>query len=436
MWPAVGAGLGPGGLPAAVLLGGGGALPPPQPAVLSVHDRTVFVENSEAPPPGYVLARRWARSDLDADVEGLPAQPSGVALPRPRPAPEGSPPRPAPFPDDSQDYDPEESVFLLKCHWEAVRRHDTAARAARVGRFDERLAQLLGGAAARAGAAAQGPQQPGPPQQALQLQALQQQEPQQQALLEVKQEPQEAPAGALQPAAAEVAASQTAPAYGDASYWDARYAREPTCFDWYQTWEGLAPVLNAHFKQRDRLLHIGVGTSQLQADMVREGGYACIVNTDISAVAVAQMQALHSALPQLTYRVSDARSMPEFDDASFDGLLDKGTLDAVLCGPDAGANAAAVLEECARVLRPGGTLLVITYGDPSSRLPLLQQPSLGWAVSLYVLGKHADTGPALGPQLSPIIQGPIDTSTLGSLDRLAILDGVHYVYVCSKPAQA
>lgn len=52
---------------------------------------------------------------------------------------------------------------------------------------------------------------------------------------------------------------------------------------------------------------VGVGTSKLQADMVSAGGYASIVNTDISPVAVEHMAALHKACPQLSYRVGDVR---------------------------------------------------------------------------------------------------------------------------------
>jgi EEF1A lysine methyltransferase 4 len=40
--------------------------------------------------------------------------------------------------------------------------------------------------------------------------------------------------------------------------------------------------------------------------------------------------------------------MPEFGDASFDAVLDKGTMDAILCGDSAQANAAAMLAECSR----------------------------------------------------------------------------------------
>eukprot|EP00882_Tetradesmus_deserticola_P014799 GHRQ01015748.1.p1 GENE.GHRQ01015748.1~~GHRQ01015748.1.p1 ORF type:complete len:186 (+),score=50.25 GHRQ01015748.1:362-919(+) len=138
------------------------------------------------------------------------------------------------------------------------------------------------------------------------------------------------------------------PAYGEAAYWDQRYQREPTCFDWYQGFSGLEPILKRHVPMSANILHVGVGTSQLQAEMVQRGGYQRILNTDISSVVVQHMQDLHKGIPQLQYRTADARSMPEYKDGAFDAVLDKGTLDAVLCGQHAGDSATSMLDECSR----------------------------------------------------------------------------------------
>jgi hypothetical protein len=51
---------------------------------------------------------------------------------------------------------------------------------------------------------------------------------------------------------------------------------------------------------------VGVGTSRLQEGMVR-AGWQHIDNIDISSVAIAHMAQLHAQLPQLSYRVADAR---------------------------------------------------------------------------------------------------------------------------------
>jgi hypothetical protein len=60
------------------------------------------------------------------------------------------------------------------------------------------------------------------------------------------------------------------------------------------------------------------------------------------------MQQQHGGIPQLEYRFGDIRSLPEYEDGAFRSVLDKGTLDAILCGADAFASAAAALAECCR----------------------------------------------------------------------------------------
>ncbi len=40
--------------------------------------------------------------------------------------------------------------------------------------------------------------------------------------------------------------------------------------------------------------------------------------------------------------------MPEYKDGQFDGVLDKGTLDALVCGNGANKSAAEMLKECCR----------------------------------------------------------------------------------------
>jgi hypothetical protein len=41
--------------------------------------------------------------------------------------------------------------------------------------------------------------------------------------------------------------------------------------------------------------------------MVHQGGYREILSIDISSVAIQHMQEVHSHIPQLKYRVGDAR---------------------------------------------------------------------------------------------------------------------------------
>lgn len=87
-----------------------------------------------------------------------------------------------------------------------------------------------------------------------------------------------------------------------------------------------------------------------------------------------------------------------------------------------------------RVLQPGASLLVVTYGEPAARVPLLTQPGMSWRVSMYVVGK-SDT-PVLGPKLSPIVVGPVDVQSVVSAStcRAAVIlafNQVLLVMLCS-----
>ncbi|KAG2497480.1 hypothetical protein HYH03_004633 [Edaphochlamys debaryana] len=224
----------------------------------------------------------------------------------------------------------------------------------------------------------------------------------------------------------------TMPAYGECEYWDERYTREPAAFDWYQGYSGLQAILLHVFPQDANLLQVGVGSSRLQEDMVR-AGWRRIVNIDYSQVVIKHMAALHQAMPELEYRVADARHMPEFPDACFEGVLDKGTLDATLCGERSVPHATAMVAECFRVLKPGHPFVLITYGDPSSRLPYLGGEGLDWEVVVYALTKQ-EMVEALDaePVVRPLIKGPYPAHNVDCMDALSGLEGMHFVYVCRR----
>ncbi|KAG2426234.1 hypothetical protein HXX76_013213 [Chlamydomonas incerta] len=225
------------------------------------------------------------------------------------------------------------------------------------------------------------------------------------------------------------------PQYGECDYWDERYTREPTAFDWYQGYSGLSAILRHVFPLDSSLLHVGVGSSRLQEEMAR-AGWRHIVNVDYSKVVIKHMAELHKGLPQLEYRVADVRSMPEFADKSFDGVLDKGTLDAILCGEGSAVHAAAMVMEAFRVLKPGGVLMLVTYGDPLSRLPYLNNIP-DWDVSVLALTKQ-EVVEALDaePVVRPLIKGPYPATNLDCMDALSGLEGMHFVYICRKRGSA
>jgi len=130
------------------------------------------------------------------------------------------------------------------------------------------------------------------------------------------------------------------------------------------------------------MLVVGCGNSDLSDDLFKDG-FTDLVSVDYSSTVIEKMV---KRMPHLKFEVMDCRAM-RYDSESFDCLVDKGTLDAILCGQDSAKNAEALLADCYRVLRPGGVFLVVTYGDPNCRLPYFSKPRYKWKVSHQAVGK-------------------------------------------------
>ncbi|KAK1407967.1 hypothetical protein QVD17_39595 [Tagetes erecta] len=227
-------------------------------------------------------------------------------------------------------------------------------------------------------------------------------------------------------------------AYGEAWYWDKRYAKESTTtFDWYQKYESLSPLLHLYVPTTTttttthrRILVVGCGNSAFSEGMSKDG-YTDIVNVDISSVVIREMQKKYSGSPHLKYIEMDVRDMKAFEAGSFDAVIDKGTLDSLLCGHNSKPNAAKMLEEVERVLKKEGVYILITYGIPAYRLHLLRE-SHSWAIKLHVIDK-VHPGECSKAETWELTR-PVPLNNDGSLreaDRLEKMD-VHYIYVCTK----
>merc|ERR1711968_155952 len=66
----------------------------------------------------------------------------------------------------------------------------------------------------------------------------------------------------------------------------------------------------------------------------------------------------------------------DFPDETFDVVIDKGTLDSVLCGEGSTANTAKMCSEVSRVLKPKGVFLIVSYGVPDNRLNYLEKEDI------------------------------------------------------------
>ncbi|KAK9058084.1 hypothetical protein SSX86_022924 [Deinandra increscens subsp. villosa] len=226
--------------------------------------------------------------------------------------------------------------------------------------------------------------------------------------------------------------------YGDSVYWDARYVNEASAgsFDWYQRYHALRPFVRKYIPASSRVLMVGCGNAVMSEDMVKDG-YENIVNVDISCVAIEMMRHKNEHIPQLKYLQMDVRDMGFFLDDSFDSVIDKGTLDSLMCGTDAPISASQMLGEVSRVLKPGGIYMLITYGDPTVRMSHINRPVYNWKIDLYIIPRPGFQKPP-GSTSSPRSHlSPVPTTEKGMLPADYVLEDPdsHFIYVCTKVSE-
>ncbi len=141
-----------------------------------------------------------------------------------------------------------------------------------------------------------------------------------------------------------------------------------------------------------RVLDVATGTGAVAAELVRR--YGCrVVGLDRSPEMLAE--ARRRVPPGVELLEGDAQSLP-FADAEFDGLTFTYLLRYV-------HDPAATMRELARVVRPGGSIVMLEFAVPGAARPLWE---LYVRVGLPVAGRLISPGwKAVGDFLGPSIRG-------------------------------
>merc|ERR1711976_894372 len=127
--------------------------------------------------------------------------------------------------------------------------------------------------------------------------------------------------------------------------------------------------------KKSKILMTGIGLSTFGEDMF-EDGYHNIIAVDYSEECIKRWHQYHNEKVHnnnsggVVYQVMDITDMSnDIDDSSIDYIIDKATLDTIYNqGLD---KVKIVLNEYARIVKPNGNLILISYGDLEMRQKVL-----------------------------------------------------------------
>ena len=190
--------------------------------------------------------------------------------------------------------------------------------------------------------------------------------------------------------------------YADKKFWQDRYERERerelgsssrdstaggALFEWYAPWSSVRELVRAVVPDlHGAVLELGCGSSTLALDMHRDG-YTDVLAVDFAPAAVEVSNELaraagvslgtrptagavadasagaEEAVPGLRFEVMDVREL-SLEASSVECVIDKATVDAILCAADGAQNVLRVASEVDRMLRMGGVFIIVSHINP------------------------------------------------------------------------
>ncbi|KAJ3675714.1 hypothetical protein LUZ60_004756 [Juncus effusus] len=159
-------------------------------------------------------------------------------------------------------------------------------------------------------------------------------------------------------------------------------------FEWYADWPELKqPLLSQLGGASDGIFQIlvpGCGSSRL-SEFVYDSGFKHVTNVDFSKVVVSDMLRRYvRSRPEMKWRIMDMTEL-QFPDETFDAVLDKGGLDALM-EPEIGTKLGTkYLNEVKRVLKTGGKFICLTLAESHVLSLLLPEFRFGFETIIQAI---------------------------------------------------
>ena len=159
-------------------------------------------------------------------------------------------------------------------------------------------------------------------------------------------------------------------------------------------------------------------------------------NIDFSEICIENMSSRNAEKrPEMKWVVMDIMDL-KYEDASMDIVLDKGTMDAIMCekgdvwniSDELAVKLDKMLSEVSRVLKPGGKYIYITFGQPHFRKPHMLKDKYNWTFQQETIGTKRNFR----------LQSPSYDFFCSKTDAFALLLGetFHYfVYILTKKSE-
>ena len=175
----------------------------------------------------------------------------------------------------------------------------------------------------------------------------------------------------------------TVPDYSNINYWNKRYSNEKgLSFDWICNYNSIRElILPRLYENKDaEILILGCGNSTLPAELHSEG-FHYITNIDYSPTIIEEMKSRYGDYQDMDFHVMDAVHL-EIEEESINCIIDKGTLDCLICAQNALPPIASMMINIMRILVSGGVYICVSHGKPDTRLPFFQDPKLNWKIEI------------------------------------------------------